>query len=86
MTLREADYSTYRKASCLVCSWNVDAQKPNALDENPVNHGFLRECLSTCDNPSIIAFSFQELIDLENKTLAASAVSRIKQSSCFQES
>lgn len=74
MTLREAEYSTYRKAKCLVVSWNVDAQKPSALDDKPENHAFLQYCLQTCDSPDIIVFSFQELIDLENKTLAASAL------------
>lgn len=72
MTVKEPQYSSYRPVNCLVCSWNVDAAKPSALEDSPSNNAFLQDCLQTADDPAVIVFSFQELIDLENKTLAAS--------------
>ena len=69
---READFSTFRDVNILMCSWNIDAQKPEALTGSVENVNFLENVLHSVDSPDIIVFGFQELIDLENRSLTAS--------------
>lgn len=74
---RESSFSTYRSLNVLIVSWNVDAAKPDALNQpgsSPANISFLSDVLSTVDSPDIIAFGFQELIDLESRKMAAKSV------------
>ncbi len=71
-------YSTFRPLDVLICSWNVDAARPDTLtgSHKPENYNFLKNLLSseTDDGrrPDIIVFGFQEVIDLEDKKLTAS--------------
>lgn len=70
---REQEFSTFRPLNVLICSWNTDAQKPDTMiGGKPANMTFLKDVLKSVDRPDIIAFGFQELIDLENRSLAAS--------------
>ncbi|KAF8511096.1 DNase I-like protein [Gautieria morchelliformis] len=71
---REAEFSTFRDVNVLICSWNTDAQKPEALTGNTENVNFLENVLHSVDSPDIIVFGFQELIDLENRSLTAKTV------------
>ena len=58
----------------LIVSWNVDASKPDALVGSAENVNFLDDVLHSVDSPDVIAFGFQELIDLENRKMAAKTV------------
>lgn len=72
MQKREREYSTYRDVKVLICTWNIDSAKPEALTGNRDNTSFLDNVLGSVDRPDIIVFGFQEVIDLENKKLTAS--------------
>jgi hypothetical protein len=73
MQKREREYSTYREVKALICTWNIDSAKPDTLSGNRDNTTFLENVLGSVDSPDIIVFGFQEVIDLENKKLTASA-------------
>ncbi|MBW0490987.1 hypothetical protein O181_030702 [Austropuccinia psidii MF-1] len=84
MKKRQAEYCTYRSIKTLVCSWNVDACKPNELVGTCDNDNFLEDVLKSATSgdddlkagrgPDVIVFGFQEMIDLENKKLTAKTV------------
>ncbi|GJJ07860.1 hypothetical protein Clacol_002066 [Clathrus columnatus] len=71
---RETEFSAFRPLNVLICSWNTDAQKPETLHGSSANVSFLSDVLSSVERPDIIAFGFQELIDLENRGLTAKTV------------
>ncbi|KAH7881837.1 hypothetical protein F5I97DRAFT_1932266 [Phlebopus sp. FC_14] len=71
---RESSFNTFRNINVLIVSWNVDAAKPDALSSDVENISFLQEVLQSVDGPDIIAFGFQELIDLESRKMAAKTV------------
>ena len=73
---REANFSTFRDLKVLICSWNIDASKPESLASNAESVSFLLDCLRSVgegsEAPEIIVFGFQEVIDLESRKLTAS--------------
>jgi hypothetical protein len=71
---REGEYSSYRELSTLIVSWNVDANKPDALTGDPSNIDFLKEVLTSAKSPDIISIGFQEVVDLENRKVTAKSV------------
>ncbi|KAH8115690.1 DNase I-like protein [Phellopilus nigrolimitatus] len=71
---REPSFSSFRPLNVLLVSWNVDAAKPDALTGCVENTNFLDSVLGSVDSPDIIAFGFQELIDLESRKMAAKTV------------
>ena len=71
---REDEYSSYRELSTLIVSWNVDANKPDALTGHPNNIDFLKEVLTSASSPDIISVGFQEVVDLENRKVTAKSV------------
>lgn len=71
---REEEYSSYRELSTLIVSWNVDANKPDALTGDPSNVDFLKEVLTSARSPDIISIGFQEVVDLENRKVTAKSV------------
>ncbi|KDQ07757.1 hypothetical protein BOTBODRAFT_119643 [Botryobasidium botryosum FD-172 SS1] len=71
---REASFSTFRNLNVLICSWNIDAAKPESLAGTVENAAFLESVLHSVDAPDIIVFGFQELIDLESRKLTAKTV------------
>ncbi|CAH7665925.1 Endonuclease/exonuclease/phosphatase [Phakopsora pachyrhizi] len=81
MKRREPEYCTYRTIKTLICSWNVDACKPQELVGTKDNLNFLEDVLKsgcnggdTSTRPDVLVFGFQEMIDLENKKLTAKTV------------
>ena len=71
---RESEFSTFRPMKVLIVSWNLDSAKPETLTGTPENVNFLHDALTSVDDPDIIAFGFQELIDLESRKMAAKTV------------
>lgn len=71
---REDEFSSYRKLSTLVVSWNIDANKPDALVGDPSNIDFLKEVLTSANSPDIISIGLQEVVDLENRKVTAKSV------------
>ncbi|KAG6333296.1 hypothetical protein ID866_5792 [Astraeus odoratus] len=71
---RERAFSTFRDISVLIVSWNVDAAKPDALTGDPENTNFFHNVFQSVESPDVIVFGFQEVIDLENRKMAAKTV------------
>jgi len=72
---REHSFSTFRNINVLIVSWNIDAAKPDALTTDTENVNFFQNLFQCADSsPDIIAFGFQEVIDLENRKMAAKTV------------
>ncbi|EJD00758.1 DNase I-like protein [Fomitiporia mediterranea MF3/22] len=74
LSKRESSFSVFRPLTALIVSWNVDAAKPDTLTGCPENVNFFDEVLQSVESPDIIAFGFQELIDLESRKMAAKTV------------
>lgn len=80
MLLKENKFCEFRQIKSLVCSWNIDSSKPAELFNSNRSASFLKDVLTSSFDaasastspPEIIAFSLQEVIDLENKKLTAS--------------
>ncbi|KAL4075459.1 Endonuclease/exonuclease/phosphatase [Scleroderma citrinum] len=71
---REHSFSMFRTINVLIVSWNIDAAKPDALTNDVENTNFFQNVFQNTDSPDIIAFGFQEVIDLENRKMAAKTV------------
>ncbi|KAI9315450.1 Endonuclease/exonuclease/phosphatase, partial [Dichotomocladium elegans] len=68
--LKEVDYCNYNETSILVCSWNIDACKPETIvGDNLLK---LKGWLQSMRNPDIIVVGLQEIVDLESKRQTAS--------------
>lgn len=57
-----------------IVSWNIDSARPDSLADDPVNINFLHNVLNATESPDIISFGFQEVVDLENRKMAAKNV------------
>ncbi|CAG8457853.1 8822_t:CDS:2 [Funneliformis mosseae] len=68
---RENDYCTFRDVKVLICSWNIDASKPEDLERSPDGEHFLTNWIKSTESPDIIVFGFQEMINLESKKMTA---------------
>ncbi|KAE8239878.1 hypothetical protein A4X13_0g8028 [Tilletia indica] len=73
---REAEFCTFRSLRCLVTTFNVDAACPLDLQRGGAseNVDFLETLITDATrkhNADILVFGFQELIDLEKKSLTA---------------
>ncbi|KAG6816233.1 hypothetical protein H0H87_007560 [Tephrocybe sp. NHM501043] len=67
----EHTFTKTRPLKVLVVSWNCDAARPDSLTGEPANVNFLFDALHSVDSPDIVAFGFQEVIDLESRKMAA---------------
>ena len=71
----EPSFSTFHDMSVLVVSWNCDSARPDSLFGEPRNSNFLHDALHSVEEPpDIITFGFQEVVDLENRKMAAKSV------------
>ncbi|PWN92684.1 DNase I-like protein [Acaromyces ingoldii] len=69
---RQADFSAYRDLNVLLLTYNIDARTPDEFDQaSGGNNGIAARLTRANPRPDIVAFGFQELIDLESKKLAA---------------
>lgn len=75
MQLLRRDYCEYRDARIMICSWNIDARKPDMF--SPSDSEKIREWLGGMDDPDIIVVGIQEIVDLESKKQTASKYERI---------
>ena len=55
-------------------TWNAGAATPAQLRHDHSNFGSLRDLLGAKEVPDLLVFGFQELVDLEDKKLTASAI------------
>ncbi len=69
MALEEKSYCTYKDISISIGSWNIDANKPQ--DVRASNVDVFGEWIKMQEDPDVIVFGFQELVDLESRRVAA---------------
>lgn len=72
MQEHDTEFCSFRAIRTLVCTWNVGAAKPADLQSKSTDSKFLKRLLAEADDPEIIVFGFQELVELDNKTVTAS--------------
>lgn len=72
MSDREPDYCSFSEVSTLVVSWNAGATTPSQLRHKICDTEFFADLVKRSNFPDIVAFGFQELVDLEDKKLTAS--------------
>uniref|UniRef100_A0A060T4Y1 ARAD1B03542p n=1 Tax=Blastobotrys adeninivorans TaxID=409370 RepID=A0A060T4Y1_BLAAD len=73
MQVHDEEYCTFNDISVRLLTWNAGAAKPQDLERNEVDNSFLRD-LVTChgeDLPDVFVFGFQELVELDNKSVTA---------------
>ncbi|KAI8091462.1 quinon protein alcohol dehydrogenase-like superfamily [Gilbertella persicaria] len=70
MLTRVNDYCTFSPIQAMICSWNMDAVKPEALTD--IDKEKILEWLNGMQSPDIIMIGVQEIVDLGSKTLTAS--------------
>ncbi|KAK9340589.1 hypothetical protein LIPSTDRAFT_53905 [Lipomyces starkeyi NRRL Y-11557] len=78
MQEHEEEYCSFRTIQALICTWNVGAAKPADLQQTSGDSRFLRKLLETADDPEIVVFGFQELVELDNKTVTAKSMFKHK--------
>ncbi|KAK0739737.1 Endonuclease/exonuclease/phosphatase [Apiosordaria backusii] len=71
MKENDARYCQFEKIKALILTWNAGASTPNSLNYSSDDRVFIENLLRSSDSPDIIVFGFQELVDLEDKTLTA---------------
>lgn len=69
---RDTEYCTFREITALVVTWNAGAATPTHLRQEESDPRFFQDLLSAGAPPDMLVFGFQELVDLEDKTLTAS--------------
>lgn len=69
MQNRDAEFCTFREARTVILTWNAGASTPGSVRANT----FIQDAIRPEDPPEILVFGFQELVDLENKTITASS-------------
>jgi hypothetical protein len=74
MQRNDVEFCSFREIKALVCTWNAGASKPQDLLIRDSDKVFLESVLNSIDSPDIIVFGFQELVDLEDKKITASAL------------
>ncbi|KKY28402.1 putative inositol polyphosphate [Phaeomoniella chlamydospora] len=66
MHQRDIEYCRFREIRASIITWNVGASSPY-----DVPGGFLRDAIHVEDPPELLIFGFQELVDLEDRTVTA---------------
>ncbi|KAK9380536.1 Endonuclease/exonuclease/phosphatase [Kockiozyma suomiensis] len=78
MQEHDTEFCSFRAIRTLVCTWNVGAAKPADLQSKSTDSKFLKRLLAEADDPEIIVFGFQELVELDNKTVTAKSIFKKK--------
>lgn len=69
MQQRDVEYCTFREVRAAVVTWNVGACTPQELRED-----FIADAIHASDPPEILIFGFQEVVDLEDRTVTAKSL------------
>lgn len=73
MQIHTEEFCSYRDIDVLNITWNAGAARPTDLDRSDADKKFLSNAFAHyCEKaPEIIVFGFQELVELDNKTVTA---------------
>jgi hypothetical protein len=69
MQERDAEYCSFREVRAAVVTWNVGAIIPDQ-----VRSDFIADAIHAEDPPEILAFGFQEVVDLEDRAVTAKSI------------
>lgn len=69
MQSKDVEFCQFREIRTVVVTWNAGASTPGSVRTSD----FIRDAVHPEDPPDIVVFGFQELVDLENKKITASA-------------
>lgn len=69
MQERDTEYCTFREVRAAVVTWNVGASTPYDL-----RHDFISDAIHSADPPEVLIFGFQEVVDLEDRTVTAKSI------------
>lgn len=69
MKERDVQYCSFREISAAVFTWNAGAVSPYDLRTD-----FIAEAIHSNDAPDILAFGFQEVVDLEDRAVTAKSL------------
>ncbi|KPI35023.1 putative inositol polyphosphate 5-phosphatase C9G1.10c [Cyphellophora attinorum] len=69
MKERDVQYCTFREVSAAVVSWNAGAVTPYDLRTD-----FIADAIHCEDPPEVLIFGFQEVVDLEDRTVTAKSL------------
>lgn len=83
MNNHDSEFCTFQDISMLYVTWNAGAAKPSDLDRKDHDRMFLstafnRACPDYKNGPEIIVFGFQELVELDNRSVAAKTMFKTK--------
>jgi len=67
-------YCDFREIKTVVVTWNAGASTPGMLRYDERDNNFFREVIQADEPPDILVFGFQELVDLEDKSLTAKSL------------
>lgn len=70
MQARDVEYCTFREIQASILTWNAGASSPGSVRDND----FIEDAIHPNNPPEILIFGFQELVDLENKTITAKSL------------
>lgn len=69
MQERDVEYCTFRELRAAVVTWNVGASTPY-----DIRNDFIADAIHADDPPEILAFGFQEVVDLEDRAVTAKSI------------
>lgn len=69
MQSRDVEFCNFREIRATVVTWNAGASVPRDLQGS----AFIENAIHTEQPPELLVFGFQELVDLEDKKITASA-------------
>ncbi|KAL2760502.1 hypothetical protein ACRALDRAFT_1059709 [Sodiomyces alcalophilus JCM 7366] len=71
MKAHEPSFCHFEDLNVMAMTWNAGASTPHSLRYSDEDSAFIPNLLQYSGSPDIIVFSFQELVDLEDKTATA---------------
>lgn len=69
MQSKDVEFCNFREIRAAVVTWNAGASSPGSVRSS----SFIEDAIHPEQPPEILVFGFQELVDLENKKITASA-------------
>jgi endonuclease/exonuclease/phosphatase family metal-dependent hydrolase len=79
MHSRSAEFCNFSHITAQVVTWNAGAVRPEQLTRDPTDSKFVQNVLLAASSPAdVIIFGFQELVELDNKSVTAKSMFKSK--------
>lgn len=69
----DIEYCDFRELKAVMITWNAGASTPTKLHSDGRDMKIFQDIILTEACPDLLVFSFQELVDLDDKKLTASS-------------